>query len=211
MTDEDDGDDLRGVLAEVRRRAGAAPRRVSLMDRWRVRVRKPYWLGPERDVWAGYDGFSRLLREGDIAWGASVQVNMEMFEPGPDDLPGVVVVDAEHRFDDAPHELVALANELVELREDPGPSGELKRIGELLAAETANIFEEPLPDAAARGTGAHWSAILFFRKHLPYGHVTSELFPVLWHPEVRSVCVLPSIWWPESFVRRDYPVPVVPM
>ena len=80
---------LNDTLLRMREAFGPAPRRI---ERGMV-ARLPSWATWEKAFKRYKSGQKHLLKHGAITWGALVQANNQLFEPGERDHPGNVVYD----------------------------------------------------------------------------------------------------------------------
>jgi iron-sulfur cluster assembly protein len=140
--------------------------------------------------------YQTLLDAGQVVWGSLVQANTLAFEPGSQDLPGVVAYSPDPFFDDAVSELDAIAQRVCALNGDEPSTPDLARIAHLIRDETASYSHERLPDAIAWGREVYISTLLIHRMRLPTGYVTARFFPLLIHL-ARSpvVMILPLRYW----------------
>lgn len=210
-------DAMRDILARCRRSFGEPPRRLRLTKWADVAFDPPPWLGKHPDVahlkgiaidaWLTYEGQRELRRHGRVVWGAIVQANAMLFQPGPDDLPGAIVYSEDPHFEDAPQELQAIADRISGLYQgnDDAPKPPmvpgLESVLAALASGDGSVQHVRLPGDITGGRAVFATYIFVPRRYLPERHLASNVLPVIVAPE-RTVAVtpLPQQFWPDDFV-----------
>ena len=186
---------LNDTLLQMREAFGPAPRRI---ERGMV-ARLPSWATWEKAFKRYKSGQKHLLKHGTITWGALVQANNQLFEPGERDHPGNVVYD--RREFSSPTDLEATAQALAATKGSAQPDPAVDVIASCLAAETQRLFDVPVP-AVVGGGDAVFTTVLFHREHLRGGAIYASVFPLLVAPEVPFSMVLPFPYWSDLFVRK---------
>ena len=199
--DADDGLDPHAVLAECRRRFGPAPRRFE--PELRAKLKWPFhlwmlWDGPFRRYRSAR---RRLLREGEVVWGALVQANMMMFDPDLDfSCPGEVVFCPDARRPVHPDELIAVARRVGELKHTAPRDAELRKFADYLTDEHVRAFGWPIPRKLTGGLPCVDSTVLFPRDHLPGRAIYTPVMPLVVLPtEPHYACVLHGGFWPRAY------------
>jgi hypothetical protein len=191
------------LLDDVRDAMGDRPRDLGYFTLSRLRVDMPDWMrDDEDDLLEVFDFFEDLLIDGDIVWGALVQANGLLFEPGREDHPAVVIYAANGSFDDQPHRLLAIARRMFRLKNTTPADPELRRIGDLLANETARGLGTVVPRSLTDGKKIRCASFMVFRSHLPgdYAYLQGSWFPLLIHPDTDAVLMVPGRYWPRKLV-----------
>lgn len=192
----------RGSVEDCVARFGPSPRTFSWWDRWTyLRIPTPAWVSgnPDEALAAFFAEAPRILREGTVVWGAIVQANALLFEPGDLDCPAEVV------FSLAPGDTVPLAElrrvaaALFELKgTQPSHPGE-RRIADHLTNEFTRVFGLEVPSTISPAIPCLLSTVMVTRKHLPEGYLRSTFLPVVASPTAPHLVVpVPSRYWPRS-------------
>lgn len=181
------------------------------------------WSGPRGQIeadappWAAEDGLRHLfdnaqalLREGRVVWGAVVQANKALLQPGPSaGAPGEILVDPGGRVPDA--DLHAMATTVLSLKGRRFDVPEMASIADYLADENIRVFGLELPSRLSPyplKVSSTWLA----RGHLPGGVLAQPLIPVLIsdaHPG--AVMPLPAVFWPANLREAWAPAGLQPM
>jgi hypothetical protein len=194
-------DRMGSLLGEVRRAIRPIPRWRGVLAHLRLRVRPPGWFPQTDDLMEVYRRQGTLMREGDIVWGALVQANAHLFQPGPDDHPAMAIHSEDPYFEDDPARLAAVARRLSELKgttpDDPGE----RRWAEMITDEMERGMGWVAPKSCTGGRQVISTGFMVFRRHLPDGVLRCGWFPLLTHPETPAVMIVPSKYWPPDLVR----------
>ncbi|MDM5180564.1 hypothetical protein PO883_25605 [Massilia sp. DJPM01] len=183
--------------------AGALDDVRTALIRWRgvankgdfevLRGADPGWLADD-PLGVILEGQLDLLAKGSVVWGALVQANSMLFEPGVHDCPGDLLYSRDPHFDGRPQALKRIAR-AVSSHKSETAAGAFRIIGQNLAAETVRSFNLPVPDLLT-DQEVLMSSFMAFRKHLPERILSGAWFPALVHPGVRAVMIVPSWFWP---------------
>jgi hypothetical protein len=151
-----------------------------------------------------------LLREGRVVWGAVVQADKALFQPGPmAGALGEILYDPQGRVPDA--DLHALARTLLTLKGRNFDLPDLASISQYLNDETVRVFGLDLP-ARLAPYPLKVSSTWFDRMQLPGGVLAQPLIPVLIsdaHPG--AVLPLPAQFWPDNLREAWSPAGLQPM
>lgn len=193
------------LLQACRNNFGQAPRNFGLWTKWTyLHVPRPDWLQRNRldTIDPLFREMPEIYRNGNVVWGATVQANALMFEPGPDSCPGAVVFDPNPDADTDPDELLELGPCLHHLRDETPDDPAAAAIGEVLDAEFERPFGWKVPPTLAPNGDVRLSTIFFVRKHIPGGVLRGRFFPlvVLPKPPYRPM-MLPSRYWPKLLLH----------
>lgn len=192
------------LLTACRGLAGAPPR-----DPGRLRIgrrdlapRKPAWCGRSEPLRNCYDLYTQNWIHGEVVWARIVQANNLVFAPGDEDLPGLVLCDADPASEIDLDTLSRAAADTFRLRKKPGAPGIAGEIARHLNNEMSRPFGLPAPPEFCRGRSLLLTSIMLIRAHFPVPYLASPIFPVLLHQrEPRFAAVLPSEFWPEALIR----------
>ena len=138
----------------------------------------------------------KVIREGVVVLAASIQANVLLFQPGPDDLPGELLICLEPEID--PRILAAVAGGIGPLKHKSWPDPARDTIAKYLTAETVRVFGLEVPAEMSRGHKLFCTTTIFRRRSLPDGVLKGRLFPVLVHPARFFAMILPHKHWTES-------------
>jgi hypothetical protein len=191
-------------IEECRRRLGPAPRRFSIVDWAYLTIDPPPFVRCRPDGYAIVYRDQREVRaRGNVVWGALVQANFMLFEPGPHDVPALVLYTLDPSFDDRPDELQSAANRLFELKGKQGLAPEAQRVGDIIAAESTPKLRAPVPSSLVGARDAFLASIVVHRKHLPLGYLSGRWLPLLVCAEASDAAiVVPSRYWPDALLDR---------
>ncbi len=157
-----------------------------------------------------FDNAQALLSEGRVVWGAVVQANTALMQPGPDaGAPGDILYDPRGRVPDA--DLHAMALTVLSLKGRRFDQPELAALAQYLTDETVRVFGLELP-APISAYPLQVSSTWFQRSHLPGGVLAQPLIPVLVsdaHPG--AVLPLPAAFWPANLREAWSPAGLQPM
>jgi len=137
----------------------------------------------------------RLVEEGSIVWGAIVQANTTLFQPGPHNCPGNILYSSDQRMDGRPNLFLNLAERLFSLKGTDLKNPELRKFANDLADERGRGGRLDIPLSLTNNVPCYMNDIQFERKHLPHGYLSAAFYPLLIHPNLPSVMVLPVWYW----------------
>lgn len=159
----------------------------------------------ERPGWADSDALGRffdhapaLLSKGRVVWGALIQANELLFQPGTvGGARGEVIYDAQGRL--TGEDLQPIAKLLLSLKGAAPTDPALREFSSYLTDENACVFGMELPMSVAPYP-LKVSTTWFSRSHLQGGTIALPWFPLLIDEEACPgiVMVLPSRFWPSE-------------
>jgi hypothetical protein len=174
------------------------------LDQWRARATPDDYLelregdnGWLRDdpLGAVLDVQAMLLSKGTVHWGALVQANLALFEPGTDDLPAALVYSRDAHFDARPQALRRIAVALAPRSGNDAPPA-IRAITARLE-EGRDRFQNLEVPTILSGRKVLVSTFAVFRQHLPGGVLAGRSwFPVLVHPYTHAIMIVPRQFWP---------------
>ncbi len=189
------------LLADCVQSVGTGPRRFPFWRHWGyLRPRKPRWAYTDDDIRPFYTRYQEALRQGHITWGALVQADAPLFQPGAENLAGEVVFvpDATTHVDLI--ELKRVAERLRALKEAPPSDASFGAFSAYLEDRLPRAFGLPVPERLSPKLPCALSTVMFNRAHLPNRRLSRQVFPVMVTPGPRQVAVvLPSHFWPARF------------
>lgn len=133
-----------------------------------------------------------VIATGKIRYGYVVQANNEMFrfkDLQTVALPGVVIYSTDDYFDTNPLALKKIANELY-----------YNRRHNILRNELKYFTAQRLPDELTDGREVYITTIMFYRLHLPLGHLTDSLLPLVADPNHPAAFVVDVKYWTEPLI-----------
>lgn len=199
--------DFEEVIQQCTENLGPAPRRLPwFFNRGLWNPKRPEWLyaKPRDGLHKLFDTFPSLFRNGIVTWGHTIQVNSLMFEPGTNDSPGEMLYTLDDISGIDLYEMHQLARNLFSLKNTTPEDQNLSTIADYLTDELIRVFGLSVPSHLSNSYHFQISTVLFFREHLPppKRFLQQELMPILVNPEPPFIAtVLPSKFWPESFVE----------
>jgi len=186
---------LSPLFAVTRDLLGPAPRTFPRETRRDIAFARPPWLEANDPLSDAVRKFDRLLSEGSLTWGCVVQANNILWQPGHQAAPAVIVHGLDPDIDPLPSILEIVAQRVASIREqqpvDPGWSQIARVISNDLSRET----RVPLPRSLAMGLSLGLSTVLVVPDHLPKPRLAAPILPVLLHPSLTPVIVLPALLW----------------
>lgn len=183
------------MLAYIRASLGKTPRKLHP----RHKLHAPKWsLKGDRlsDIYSQQD---KLLREGEVVWGALVQANRQLFADGPENHPGNVIYSLDPASFSMPGVLMAAAHQLFSVKGDKDVSAEMQVFSQTLADELERLMKVKVPGELTHGLETFFTSVMFDRLHLPDGVLRGGLMPMLAHPKLDATMVVPYWHWPDAF------------
>lgn len=182
-------------LLEPTRARWTRERPRGLLARWRLKPRCPAWTHTD-PLLRQLDARDVLLRQGRVVWGALVQANVGLFEPGREDLPACLLYGPGDDYDDAVPALTELAAEVFRLKDSTPEDTSLRALAAALTDEYARPSRLDVPPRLTRGPQAALTTALLHRAHLPGGRLRGRFFPLLIAPELTPWTLpLPGAFW----------------
>lgn len=189
------------LLDEVRDMMGTVPRWRGFFGHLSLRQARPIWIKRSDELNEVFRRQGKLMREGDIVWGALVQANMHLFSPGPHDHPAMVIHSPDPFFEDDPNRLRALGNRLFQLKNTTPASPDERRLAEMITDEMERGMGWTVPRACTGAREVTSTSVIVFRRHLPDRVLRCGWFPLLTHPETPAVMIVPSNYRPDELVE----------
>jgi hypothetical protein len=189
------------LLADCVHNVGTGPGRFPFWKRGGyLRPRRPRWTYTDDDIRPFYHRYQEALRQGRVTWGAVVQADAQLAEPGPHSHPGDVVFVTDPSIDVDLIELRQVARRVAAIKgsEPPDPRG--SALSAYLAGELTSAFGLLVPDSVSPTMPCAISTVMFNRAHFPNGVLSRNVLPVLVTAGPHQVAVaLPGSFWPERF------------
>jgi hypothetical protein len=165
----------------------------------------PAWMQNTDGLASIYSQQSHLLRSGTLTWGVMVQANMNLFKPGPQDHPAQTVYASN--ADAHPELLLGAARRLYQLKHSNPSNPEDRALAALISDEMDRNIGVKLPasfsadavNADGKPLTLLTSAFMVFRAHLPGRTLRGNVFPLLFHPQIKAVMIVPQQFWPHDF------------
>lgn len=194
-----DGAELGRILDKLRASFELRQQRMTDISLASVLAPKPDWMGPSDGLNEVVAQQRLLLTEGAIIWGALVQANGQLFQPGDLDLPAMLVYSTDHHFDAHPDALRQVGQALFALKDTTPADPALGRLAALMTGETERALGLDLP-AALSSRPVRAGVFMVYRRHVPTGMLRCGLFPVLTHPSTPVAMMLPFEFWPIELI-----------
>lgn len=192
---------MSSLLDEVRDAMGPVPRWRGFFAHLSLRVARPSWMPRSDELNEVFRRQGKLMREGEIVWGALVQANMNLFKPGPHDHPAMAIYSSDPLFEHDPGRLRAIAHRLGELKGTTPSDPAERRLAEMITDEMERGMGWTVPKACTGGREVTSTTFMVFRRHLPDRVLRSGWFPLLTHRETPAVMIVPSNYWPGELVE----------
>jgi hypothetical protein len=195
------------VLEVIRKNLRQIATPWTLWRRYALLQSPPAWMRNEDGLAPIYAQQNRLLRSGTVTWAALVQANMHLFKPGLQDHPAQTVYASDG--DAHPELLLRAARRLYQLKNTTPTNPEDRALAALITDEMDRNTGVKLPasfSSEAAGTDGKaltltllTSSFMVFRAHLPGRTLRGNVFPLLTHPDVKAVMIVPQQFWPQDF------------
>ena len=172
--------------------------RLSAEERVALIVERPGWADGDA-LGRFFDHAPALLSKGRVVWGALIQANTLLFQPGMvGGAPGEVIYDVQGRL--TGEDLQPIAKLLLSLKGAAPADTSLQEFSTYLADETTRVFGMELL-MSVMPYPLKVSTTWFSRPHLHGGTIGLPWFPLLIDEEACPgvVMVLPSRFWPSEF------------
>lgn len=199
----DMSDVLKEVLVQVNEELGEPPRKLRRSERRVLQLRKPLSLrlGRDRRFDEIFKYQKRLLVNGRAVWGALIQANVLLFEPGPDDCPAAILYSTDPQMD--PILLQEVASTLMQFKGKRVKNRELQHLGDHLKDEYVVDMKYPIPKDLTDGFPCYYTCIWVQRSHIAGGVLRGRLFPLLALPEeTEATMVVHHEFWPDWFTQH---------
>jgi hypothetical protein len=191
------------MLDFIRRQIGPPPRPAASLDWAYLEMLLPPLFPRDDPLGQFYRHQKMLWREGVVAWGAIVQANNALFEPGFRDMPATMIVSTDPALEAGPQRLIDVARHLGTLKGTRPFDPVERRYAEMLTSEIDRGMGLKVPYAYRDGLAVWSTTVMFCRKHLPRGVLSEPAYPVLsLYPETACVYVIPPRYWPAEFLAR---------
>ncbi len=143
-----------------------------------------------------------LFSEGRVVWGTIVQANGNLFYPGKDDLPAVILYSLDENIDSNPKIIKKVAGGLYRIK-GKKTDKDLQEFSDKLKSERTTEWKIPIPSRVSKNIQCYYTTALIVRAHLPKYYLQNRLFPYLVCPEKTKVgTILPSRYWSERFLKK---------
>lgn len=150
------------------------------------------------------DTQDKLLKRGKVVWAALIQANSDLYQLGDRWNPGDIVCSLDPHFDAHPEELRKIADLVGQLKGTSPDNPEWKAYAEEVSDDFDRAVNSPVPQSLVRiasvGGGVRRDSIIFDRSQMPHGFISADLMPVLVHPRVANVMLLPVGAWSPSML-----------
>ncbi|MGM9480172.1 hypothetical protein ACS5PN_03165 [Roseateles sp. NT4] len=187
------------IMEKLRASFEQRQQRMSDLTLASVLATPPDWMRPDDSLKEVFARQKLLLTEGRVVWGALVQANNLMFEPGNANCPGLLVYSPDEHFDAHPMELRLVGRAFFGLKGTQPDDPELARLAKLVTEEADRTLQFRLPRVFCSQDVCS-GIFMLFRKHIPNGVLSCGLFPVLTHPSTPAVLMLPFEFWPIELI-----------
>jgi hypothetical protein len=194
--------DFGDILEDCRSKFGASPRQLSMLEIWRRKMPTPSWVKSTNDrrFTVIFENQVGLLKRGRIVWGAIVQANSQLFEPGRTDCPAAIIYSLDSSIDANPSILEDVARDLYLAKGKNVDNDEIQIFADKLEDEMVADLKLSVPQSLTEGIQCFYTCIMVHRKHLPDRKLSQGLFPVIVNPsETEATMILPFIYWSNNF------------
>ncbi len=179
-----------GIVGAWAQRLGAGPRFVGTL-------REPEWPGwvtgsPTASMQEAHAEHHFLVQHGLVVPGALAMANTDLFEPGTDSYPAVMVWSPDPEVAHHPELLHTFAERAFYCKTREGIEDErLARVHEVMD-DSYGPMGFRLPDILTDGRVAYLSGVMIFREWLASGVADADDWALLVHRDSRAAVVLPT-------------------
>lgn len=166
-----------------------------------ARALPPTWMPRNDGLRKVYAEQDLLLRYGSLSWAWLVQANSLMFEAGPQDHPGLIVLPASATKPAPVARLAAVAQRVYQLKNTTPADPAERELARLVSDEMRRSLGWCVPASVAGPTALSLTACMLFRSALPGNRLQRSLLPMLAHPQTEVVLPVPLRCWPEAYVH----------
>lgn len=185
------------IIRSTRLRLGEAPRSVA--DDKQLRIQKPLLsFGMRAGEKSAYENFTALLERGRVVWGSLVVARNDLFNKGDSNGRGVVAYSPHLHVHDNLDGLIAASQAMMQLREKRSLDADEKVLKKQLDSNTDWFGPRSLPASVTEDSNILATSVLVVRKHLLKSRLLAGCFPVLTHPEIDSIAIVPDRFWPQE-------------
>lgn len=203
-------------LRAIQERIGRAPRKLDRSQSSPLAFREPHWLASasvdDDPIKLLFSEFEEIWKNGVIVWGYVLRMNVGLFEPGFDDLPGAVLFSPTAPPEVALEALPVLKDRLRALCavESPQPQWTQRERDwrEDLKNDMSYQKGVRLPEAwlgpgtCTRGDREFkGTTFLFHREHLHRRRILSRLLPIIVEPSTSIAQTIPATYWPPGMAE----------
>jgi Fe-S cluster assembly iron-binding protein IscA len=161
------------------------------------------WFSRGDELYEIYLKQDLLIREGVVVWGALVQSNKLLLQPGRHDHPATCIWSEKPEMEAHPEVLTEIAARLFDLKGAKPVDHEERRYAAMLTDEKARGMGLKIPRTFA---GPHHpitsTTVMVFRRHLPTNILMGSLVPLLTHYTTSAALIVPAKYWPRGLVRQ---------
>lgn len=187
------------IIRSSRLKLGEAPRTFDKKLRRYLYIKRPFLaFGMPKQLKSIYDDHQFLLEQGNVVWAVLVVASNDLFSKGQNDGRGVVVYSPQLHLHDELLRLVELADKMGEQRTRYISDVDEKRLYGEVNNNNGWLIPQAVPASLSKNDSVFTSSILCVRKHMPQNRLVSNCFPILTHPKITSIAMLPELFWPED-------------
>lgn len=188
-------------MKQIRRELRAAQRPWAFLRRWGLDQKPPEWMQEDEPLLTIYAQQQRLLAHGQAVWAALVQANHHLFQYGRHDHPAMCVYAPAHATDALRDEeqvcqwLSRAASRLYQLKNTEPSDPQERELSAMVSDEMDRSIRE-LPENFWPGERLCSASFMVMREHLPAASLRIQTFPLLVHPDIQAVMIVPKPFWP---------------
>lgn len=186
---------LEALITKLRESFGQRQQRMTERSLAALLRAAPAWMNNSDGLMEIFRQQRLLLAEGEIVWGALVQANTLLFQPGPSDHPAMLVYSLDRYFDARPAELRMIGSKVFALKGTEPDDPALNSLARLITDEVERSMGLRLPRVFSPQELLS-ATFMVFREHVPNGVLSCGLFPILVHPSTQAVLIVPFEFWP---------------
>lgn len=190
---------MQDTLERCREAFGEPPRLLGALARRNLGVKKPKGLEPDDPLNRHFKNLDAVLETGKVTWGYMVRASENLFSKGR----GLGKAELLYsRADDVdPIELEKVEEELAKYQGAMSRDSSINAILSHLGNERDPVHEMRIPDSLSSEQRTYLSTTIVARKQIPSGVLQSQLTPILLHPSLGFVHILPHKYWPQDFKK----------
>lgn len=195
-------DNLMSVIRNARLRMGEAPRRFDA-ELTQYLLPQRWWssLVVSSSRQASDASFRMLLKKGQVVWSVLVVAKAQLLKEGRDDGHAIVTYCPEYHVHDNMTGIESAARTLYELRQKKVESKEEIELQRLIY-NNAQFTPRSLPKSISDDSRIRCSSVAVKRKHLTDRILRGNYIPILAHPEIDAIAIVPEQFWP--WEQKEY-------
>jgi hypothetical protein len=161
---------------------------------------RPQWMKTDDGLYPAHQNLLTILNEGYLTWGAIVQANNMLWRAGESDCPCDIIYTDIPCFSDITA-LGNLSSFLYSLKETVPEREDLQDYIAVVTNERIRTRHYSLPKDLI-GVQTFASGMMVYRQHLPNRYLQNRFVPIMVHPSLKAVMIIPSLYWTQELKNQ---------